>query len=136
MNNRVALLAVLVLSALIPVSEVVAKQDYTYIQSSLAFPWFMFFVFFALIMIPFIMVIVLAWRKSVAEKKEQSDSVPGKSSTALAGRNAGYFNRYVLPTILVVVGVFSVLLVVNAYEAMDLMEQYGTAAPTMLNARP
>ncbi len=126
----------MLLLALIPVSEVLAKQDYTYVKSSLVFPWFMFFVFFALILIPFCMVIALAWRKSPADEKENATSVTSVSSTADSTPQKGLFNRIVLPVILVGVAVFSVLLVLNAYEAMDLMEKYGTAAPTMLNPRP
>ncbi len=132
MNNRVVIL----LLALMPASEVIAKQDYTYVQSSLAFPWFMFFVFFALIMIPFFMVIALSWRKPEADEQEASDEVTPQSSTPAVPRQHQQFNRIVLPGLLVIVAVFSVLLVMNAYEAMDLMEQSGTAAPTMLNARP
>lgn len=127
---------ILIPLVLLPARNVMALQDYTYVQSSLAFPWFMFFVFFALILIPFFMVIVLAWRKPGMREDEVSDmgaSLP--SSPDKIGRK-GVFNRIVLPVILVGVGVFSILLVLNAYQAMDLMETLGTAAPTMLNARP
>jgi hypothetical protein len=127
---------VIFLLAFLPASEILAKQDYTYIQSSLVFPWVMFFVFFALIMIPFFMVIALAWRNSRVAEDEPSDEPNTQSSSNVANQQKGLFNRFVLPTILAFVGVFSVLLVLNAYEAMDLMESYGTAAPTMLNARP
>jgi hypothetical protein len=133
MKNRIVIL----LLALMPVSEVLARPDYTYVKSSLAFPWFMFFVFFALIMIPFFMVIVLAWRKSGASKNESSDTMMSQSSAPpAANQQKGQFNRIVLPVILIGVAVFSILLVLNAYEAMDLMEQSGLAAPTMLNPRP
>ncbi len=124
------------LLVLLPASEVLAKQDYTYVKSSLAFPWFMFFVFFALILIPFFMVIALSWKKSDADEKEASAAASTLSPAAIATRGRGVFNRIVLPTILIFVGVFSIFMVLNAYEAMDLMEQFGTAAPTMLNARP
>lgn len=132
MKNRV----VMFLLALMPASEVLAKQDYTYVKSSLVFPWFMFFVFFALIMIPFIMVIALAWRKPGVDENVASDIAALQSSSSVSIRQKGRFNRFVLPAILIIVAIFSILLVLNAYEAMDLMEQYGTAAPTMLNARP
>lgn len=132
MKHRVVML----LLALMPASDVLAKQDYTYVKSSLVFPWFMFFVFFALIMIPFFMVIALAWRKPGAGESAASDVAASQSSTSASNRKKGWFNRFVLPAILIVVAIFSILLVLNAYEAMDLMEQYGTAAPTMLNARP
>jgi len=126
----------MLLLALMPAAEVLAKQEYTYVKSSLAFPWFMFFVFFALIMIPFFMVIALAWKKSGADENEASNSVEAAPSVNVATREKSWFNRIVLPVILIGVAIFSILLVLNAYEAMDLMEQFGTAAPTMLNARP
>lgn len=128
MKNRILML----LLVLLPVSEVLAKQDYTYVKSSLAFPWFMFFVFFALISIPFILVIVLAWRKS----RTADAAAQGQSSAPAESQQKGSFNRIVLPVILVGVVIFAILLVLNAYEAMDLMESTGLAAPTMLNPRP
>ncbi len=131
MRNRIVIL----LLALMPVSDALAREGYTHIQSSLAFPWFMFFVFFALIMIPFFMVIGLAWRKPKTGQDEASDAEAPQSSTSAVPRKQR-FNRIVLPTILIFVAAFSILLVLNAYEAMDLMESSGTAAPTMLNARP
>ena len=126
----------MLLLALMPAAEVLAKQEYTYVKSSLVFPWFMFFVFFALIMIPFFMVIALAWKKSGADENEASNSVEAAPSVNVATHEKSWFNRIVLPVILIGVAIFSILLVLNAYEAMDLMEQFGTAAPTMLNARP
>ena len=132
MKNRILML----LPVLLPASEVLAKQDYTYVKSSLAFPWFMFFVFFALISIPFVMVIVLAWRKSGKDEEGGIDAPLSPSSAPALSQQKGIFNRIVLPTILVGVAIFSILLVLNAYEAMDLMEQSGLAAPTMLNPRP
>jgi len=47
-----------------------------------------------------------------------------------------WFNRIGLPIILILVVVVTILLVMNAYESMDLMESEGLAAPTMLNPRP
>jgi len=47
-----------------------------------------------------------------------------------------WFNRIGLPIILALVLVVTVLLVMNAFEATDLMESKGVAAPTMLNPRP
>ncbi len=124
------------LLVLLPVSEVLAKTDYTYIKSSLAYPWVVFFVIFALISIPFIMVVVLAWRKSATAANGVADAVQGQSSAPAESHQKGSFNRIVLPTILVSIVIFSILLVLNAYEAMDLMESTGLAAPTMLNPRP
>ncbi len=127
---------VMFLLAFMPVSEVLAKQDYTYVKSSLVFPWFMFFVFFALILIPFLMVIALSWKKSLAGENDASTSAGSVSSMPVVVKEKKLFNRFVLPAILIGVAIFSILLVLNAYEAMDLMEKFGTAAPTMLNARP
>jgi len=131
MKNRILML----LLVLLPASEVLAKQDYTYIKSSLGYPWFIFFVIFALISIPFIMVVVLAWRKGTAANGA-ADAVQVQSPAPAESQQKGPFNRIVLPVILVGVVIFSILLVLNAYEAMDLMESSGLAAPTMLNPRP
>jgi len=133
MKDRILLF----LLVLLPVSEVLAKTDYTYIKSSLAYPWVVFFVIFALISIPFIMVVVLAWRKSATAANGAADAVvQGQSPAPAQSHQKGPFNRIVLPAILVSVVIFSILLVLNAYEAMDLMETTGLAAPTMLNPRP
>ncbi len=132
MKNRILVF----LLVLLPASEVLAKPDYTYIQSSLVYPWFIFFVIFALISIPFIMVVVLAWRKSATAANGVADTVQGQSSAPAESHQKGPFNRIVLPVILVGVVIFAILLVLNAYEAMDLMESSGLAAPTMLNPRP
>jgi len=51
------------LELLAEVATLGARPGYTQIESTLTFPWFMFFVFLALIMIPFIIIIVLSWRK-------------------------------------------------------------------------
>lgn len=45
------------------VAELGVRPGYTQIESTLAFPWVMFFVFLALILIPFILIVVLSWRK-------------------------------------------------------------------------
>jgi len=50
------------------VAELSARPGYTQIESTLAFPWFMFFVFLALILIPFLLIIALSWRKSDKER--------------------------------------------------------------------
>lgn len=47
-----------------------------------------------------------------------------------------WFHRYGLPLILIVIAVITVFLVLNAFEAMDLMQTEGRAAPTMLNPGP
>lgn len=53
---------------LLPAELIAKTPEYTKIESTLAFPWFMFFVFLALILIPFIMIIVLSWRKTDKSK--------------------------------------------------------------------
>lgn len=47
-----------------------------------------------------------------------------------------WFNRIGLPIILLVVLIITILMVMNAFEAADLMQHSGTASPTMLNPRP
>jgi competence protein ComGC len=44
-----------------------------------------------------------------------------------------WFQRIGLPIILVIVAVITVLLVLNAFEATELMQEQGRAAPTLLN---
>jgi len=54
---------------------VAAEQPYTYVKASLAYPWFMFFVFLALIAIPFFLIIALSWR--LHRKNESSHTAAG-----------------------------------------------------------
>jgi len=56
---------------------VAAEQQYTYIKASLGYPWFMFFVFLALIAIPFLLIVALSWRLHL--KNENPDSARGES---------------------------------------------------------
>jgi len=44
-----------------------------------------------------------------------------------------WFLRIGLPIILIVVAVITALLVLNAFEATELMKKEGMAAPTLLN---
>ncbi len=120
-----------------PVADALAVEGYTYIKSSLAFPWIIFYLIGALIAIPFVLVIVLTWLKSSTKGNiAGTDDVNLHQTSAMTPDWVVPFNRIVLPLLLVVVAVVSVLLIMNAFEAMDLMESNGTAAPTMLNARP
>lgn len=50
--------------------------------------------------------------------------------------NMDWFQRIGLPIILILIIIASVLLVMNAFEATDLMQKEGRAAPTLLNPRP
>jgi len=70
--SRVTLLMVLLSFA----GLVAAEQPYTYVKASLAYPWFMFFVFLALISIPFILIIALSWR--LHRKDESSYTATGE----------------------------------------------------------
>jgi len=54
-----------------------AEQPYTYIKASLVYPWVMFFVFLALIAIPFFLIVGLSWR--LHRKNESSHTATGES---------------------------------------------------------
>ena len=60
----------------------------------------------------------------------------GSESGGAPGQAMDWFYRIGLPIILILIAVFTVLLVLNAFEATDLMESAGRAAPTLLNPRP
>jgi hypothetical protein len=38
-------------------------SSYTYVQQTLAVPWTLYFVFLALVLVPFALLILLAWRQ-------------------------------------------------------------------------
>jgi len=65
--------ALLLMFSFLPVAF--AKEDgYIYVKASLGFPWFMFLVFTVLILIPFLLVVFLAWRKPPEdESQDQPD---------------------------------------------------------------
>ncbi len=48
------------------------ENPYTYVKMSLTVPWTLYFVFLACVLIPFILMVLLAWRKP-AEKDEHED---------------------------------------------------------------
>lgn len=59
------LLAQVIVACLATVSAVVAAaetQPYTYVKFSLGVPWALYFIFLALVLIPFAVMILLAWR--------------------------------------------------------------------------
>ncbi len=114
-----------------------AAGDYTYVKSSLGFPWFMFFVFLALVAIPFVLIIFLTRKKQGLKQehgKTDGDQAPAGSTEHLVG-DAGIhrFNRIALPLILIAVAVVTWLMVTNAFQANELMERNGRATPTILN---
>jgi len=65
----VLLLILLPTELIAKVAELSARPGYTQIESTLTFPWLMFFVFLVLILIPFIMIVVLSWRNQ--DKQDQ-----------------------------------------------------------------
>jgi hypothetical protein len=61
--------------------EVMAKQnldeiEYTYVEASLGFPWFMFFVFTVLVLIPFLLIVFLSWRKRPEDESQDQLDQP------------------------------------------------------------
>lgn len=48
------------------------ENPYTYVKMSLVVPWTLYFVFLACVLIPFVLLVVLAWSKheNQAEKQE------------------------------------------------------------------
>lgn len=49
------------------------ENPYTYVKMSLTVPWTLYFVFLACVLIPFVLMILLAWRKP-ADEDERQDS--------------------------------------------------------------
>lgn len=47
-------------------------QDYgyTYIQQSLRVPWTLYFIFLALVLLPFVVMIAFAWRQHLREEEK------------------------------------------------------------------
>jgi hypothetical protein len=48
-------------------------QPYTYVKFSLDVPWSMYFFFLLLILIPFGVMILLAWRQAMRQQKKSDD---------------------------------------------------------------
>lgn len=80
--------------------------DYTYVRMSLGMPWFLYFVFLAGVLIPFVLAIAL-------------------------GGGAQRLRRW-LPLALVLVAAVIAIFVVNAFEVMHLMESEQRGGPTLL----
>lgn len=81
---------------------------YTYVEMSLRVPWALYFVFLALIAVPFA-VMVLA-----------------------SGAGRGRFLSMALPVILSIVFAVISLYVLNAFEVTELMKTQKRAGPTLL----
>ena len=47
--------------------------DYTYVKMSLTVPWTLYFVFLACVLIPFVIMIVLAWQSAARAPREPKD---------------------------------------------------------------
>lgn len=47
------------------------QNPYTYVEMSLLVPWTLYFVFLATVLIPFVLMVLLAWRGYLTKKNEQ-----------------------------------------------------------------
>ena len=108
-------------------ADAAEAQTYTYVQQSLRVPWALYFVFLALVLVPFAILILLAWRQHFRAAEKPEAAPPG------AARRMNRFLRFVLPAILVVVFAVVALFVLNAFEATELMRTEKRAGPTLLN---
>ena len=53
------------------------SDGYTYVKMSLLVPWTLYFVFLVCVLIPFVLMIVLAWRNASRRKAaDESDDAP------------------------------------------------------------
>ena len=72
-SKAISLAAVLV--GMLVSSPVSAQiSPYVYVQMSLGVPWFLYFVFLACILLPFIVLIAIAWRRYYVAGKEGGES--------------------------------------------------------------
>lgn len=51
-----------------------APSDYTFVKMSLTVPWTLYFVFLACVLIPFVLMVVLAWRGAAQPEPEPKDA--------------------------------------------------------------
>ena len=66
--SRIAGAMILLSFAAVP--ELLAQENpYTYVRMSLGVPWFLYFVFLAAILIPFAILIIVAWRMYVTGRE-------------------------------------------------------------------
>ncbi len=47
------------------------ENPYTYVKMSLFVPWTLYFIFLACVLIPFVLLILLAWRRHAAKQGKQ-----------------------------------------------------------------
>jgi hypothetical protein len=73
--------------AMVAAGPAAAQNPYSYVKFSLEVPWTLYFVFLALISIPFALMIVLAWRRGGSE--EQPPEPRHQESAVAPERPAG-----------------------------------------------
>lgn len=62
--------------ALLFSSHAVAQvSPYVYVKMSLGVPWFLYFVFLACILIPFIVLIIVAWRRYLSNGTKRDGGI-------------------------------------------------------------
>ncbi len=61
-----SLIGVATFAALLPALAQAQINPYVYVRMSLGVPWFLYFVFLACILIPFALLIILAWRRHLS----------------------------------------------------------------------
>ena len=52
------------------------ENPYTYVKMSLLVPWTLYFVFLACVLIPFVLAILLAWRRNPDRRREDASTSP------------------------------------------------------------
>ncbi len=57
------------------------ENPYTYVKMSLLVPWTLYFVFLACVLIPFVLVILLAWQSKPGRRRENESSSSTMSRT-------------------------------------------------------
>jgi uncharacterized membrane protein len=65
-NTSLGLTVLLLLSSLSAWGQ---ENPYTYVKMSLLVPWTLYFVFLAAVLIPFVLIILLAWRGHFRKEK-------------------------------------------------------------------
>ena len=46
-------------------------SPYVYVKMSMGVPWFLYFVFLLAILLPFFVMIIVAWRRHLAQQRDQ-----------------------------------------------------------------